>query len=61
VTPQTRARDSRGGRQFGKVTRKLLDNVRRQLAPLAIGALANQFSPLAQLAITHARLRRVRE
>ena len=51
----------RGGMQFSKVTGKLLDDVGRQLTPFAIGALADQLSPLAQGTITHARLRRVRE
>jgi hypothetical protein len=51
----------RCGTQVGKMTGKLLHDAGRQLTPFAIGALANQLSPFAQVAITHTRLRQVRE
>jgi len=47
--------------QIGKMTRELVNDVERELAPLAIGAFADQRPPLPHQPITHTSLPRDRE
>ena len=44
--------------QVGEMTRQLVDDVHRELAPFAVGALPDQSLPLPQVAVTHTAPRR---